>query len=1108
MVNNLAKFREPESMEKRILEEGIADYHEEREAQDEAKMYQEIDMIIDSFYEDGYVVDNPEKGLILSQYPKEVRNAIFTRWFERDPDGVLFVIEYFRTLPTYFQKDIGRYLASGKANPLICDKILQVFKKITDYNLQRLLLDNASFLKLAEYKDKLPDISDEQILQQLNHGSWYDWASLIPYIDKFPSVDKRQAIDGVLKQSVNSRPWVLFEYKEKLGISEQELLDLFYQNRKIYELCKVLEYIDPKYHQKIAEEAIEERDPLAVIQNAKKFQQVDVVSILTAISKLTSDKLKGGLEVLNKNGLEVLFSNFYFLPDSWISQIPKEIVDEAIKYSPTNIAYKINILGEKVDRNALIESLFKKKKFETLIDIAEELGLERNVDLAMRIINAGGALSVIRNLDKFPRLPRIVYKLLFKEEKQEVIPKILSFNGITKEDVFEAIKGVRHYFNLNFIYDLIHKPTLVKGFTLDQEFANVLIESNATDILLKYLEKFENINFVAIANTLIEAGQIYELILYLDKFKGLNHEWLANEAIERGMIEILIDYYHNFQGLDDTKIVQKILKRKKDCAYKIAEKIESFPGLVQDRLLGEKIWRECLLYNWEAEVMAKLNEFYSPPLDQTFTLAYDLLGKYLTQDTYRIIKSIKEGSITRREMESLGITKIGDVGINQLRQILNRFKSEILNPDFDASILEDSEFYRQYYKSYIRFTVSEWGRHDEESFEQIVKTYSRLKKEGSLRDIPEEFVPSGEVRIRKVDSQKQETFHYSEHFLSRFRTLQKSLAGALELFEQKKPFSYLVERAETKRTKLLQAFRDKLVQLQHPKAVENLQKRINMLEKLDLRSIKNFQSNFEVLFQFNEFHEELRQLVFYYALHKNNDYLEYAQEMVSREKPRFNDVGWMINFIEHIVNEETWKKYFTNKRAAKSFRKLVNVNALNEEFSRAQKQATLGTTSMEFIPTRGLLMEFSGHIADACWASKYDSIAKEFPNFSAVIFVQNRGTKYERLVGACMLIETVALNGRELLVIRGLNPIENVINSLNIEDFYQKFTDYVKRLAERTGRQAAIVIDDHAGGSSTNRPALFNFLKEKKKSLQRVKLASKKDTTFNGYNIVDCTYII
>jgi hypothetical protein len=1113
MVNNIEKFGMPKSMQKHTLEEGVVDYEEQqREAttQEALEMSQKVDEIIDSFYAEGLEQDtiNPNFSLSekLSQYPKGTRNAIFGRWLEREPKEALWHMDKFGSLPSHFQKDIAECLANSvQPKRWTYNHILQVFDKITDRDLHQIIvhIEDVGFSDLAKNRDKLPFISDEQILKRAEHDykkvcGWYDWAAVIPYIDKFPSVDKQQAIEGAFTQTTTANIKVLIIHREKLGLSERELIDIFIQHRYLHELLKNAQYIGSEYHQEIVDAYLERLvvDYSNLWRNSGNLRNVDIQKIW---QKRRSDKNA------DRFGIKDIVEYFEYIQTDWLAKMPQGYINLLRFNYPEVIAKRADEFGQKLDREELLNTLLKKKQFDVLIKTAERLGYERNEAFANRIIGADGASDVIRRLDYFPRMSSHTYLRLVQEDPENAIPQILKFDGITKEDVYKAVttEGIG---NCEYIIDLLNNPAQISGLQLNQEFAEKLVHGKGCRALLVNLEQFKGIDYTALANNFIAAGKVKDVICNIKKFKGIDHQWLADKAIEKGEGETLIVNYQNFQGLDDCVIIQKLLKKGGYILNLIAEYIETFPGLAQDRTLGDTLWHECLRYPYNIWMMVKLHKLYSPPLDQTFSLAYDLFGEQLTLRLYATISAVKDGSISKEDMRTLSITKTGETGINQLRQSLNKFKSEILGQEFDAEILEKSLFYRQYYTEYVRYTGSEWGEHDEQSFDQTVATHNRLKHEGRLRELPKEYVESGEVKIAKVDRKKQEAFQYSEQFLSRFGTLQESIAKALKLFDQKRPLSDLVERADTKRKEILQTLKDKLEYLEHPKAVENLQKRIEMLEGLDLRSVKNFQSNFEVLSQFSELHEELRQLVFYYALQKNRDYREPAKEVADREKPKFDDVQWMINFIEHVVNEETWAKYFIDERAAKLFRKLVNVNALNEEFTRAQNQTSSGTVSMEFIPTRGLLMEFSGHIADACWASKYNSIAESFPNFSTVVLVQNRGTKHERLAGAGMLIETIAHDGTPLLVIRGLNPIENVINSLNVEDFYQKFTDYITQIAKRIGRQPAIVIDDHPGGSASNRPVLFQFLSEKKNELQRVTLASKEDTSFNGYNIVDCTY--
>lgn len=258
MANNIERFGTPKSTQKRTLEEGIADYEEQKleataentrkKAQEALEMNKIADEIIDSFYSEGLErgTKNPDFALSkkLAQYPKETRNAIFERWLEREPNEALWRMDEFGSLPSHFQKDIVEYLTNNeRPEAWVYVNILQVFDRITDRDLHQFIVDSdcIGFSTLAENKDKLPYISDEQILKRAEHGfanvygSWYDWAVVIPQIDKFPLVDKQQAIEGTLKQSTNSRPGVLIEHREKLGLSERELIDTFYQHKKAYE---------------------------------------------------------------------------------------------------------------------------------------------------------------------------------------------------------------------------------------------------------------------------------------------------------------------------------------------------------------------------------------------------------------------------------------------------------------------------------------------------------------------------------------------------------------------------------------------------------------------------------------------------------------------------------------------------------------------------------------------------------------------------------------------------------------------------------------------------------------------------------------------------------
>ncbi len=344
--------------------------------------------------------------------------------------------------------------------------------------------------------------------------------------------------------------------------------------------------------------------------------------------------------------------------------------------------------------------------------------------------------------------------------------------------------------------------------------------------------------------------------------------------------------------------------------------------------------------------------------------------------------------------------------------------------------------------------------------------------------------------------------------------------------ERKKPLSALVEGLNQERDNAI----SKLYQSRGSLAEDRRQfidNQIAILEAVNFRDLNKLDSNLQILAKIPEAHSIVRQLIFTFTFAKDDAENPYFPPEVGK-RPSLDDITGVINFVDHIGYQETWKKYFKDKRSRNNFRQIASTRALEEELERMQKSSSgeIGSTMMKFVPTRGFLMEVSGSLADACWQDswqyqeEYDEIhgnympgnraipllALQYPNFTSVTFVQNPGTIDERIAGACMLIETLSRDSEKLLVIRGLNPLENVINRLSVEDFYQKFTEYCKGIAERGGRKLAIVIDAHSGGSATNRPALFQYLRNLQ--LRKVILENDADTRFNGYGIVDQTFLV
>lgn len=533
-----------------------------------------------------------------------------------------------------------------------------------------------------------------------------------------------------------------------------------------------------------------------------------------------------------------------------------------------------------------------------------------------------------------------------------------------------------------------------------------------------------------------------------------------------------------------------------------------------------------------------LQRFCKEVLDPDAVLTLELLGQNASGRSYDFIKDIRSekvidtteqdlveksgmksidevwprlftefgNDLTKEVIDTLaqaGITKSGEAGIQQLRVLLTQLKHSILQEDFDVAIVAHNPVLRDFVKGYLRIDEREWGTR---SLKESISLYDEQK--GKIKPLDEAVYQSSEL-LRIQTSEVGKDFEYSEQFFSAFKTLNRDIDKARRLIENdtNKPFSNLVEHLNQEVGRVIDELQKSRQDLPEEKR-GFIDERISRLEALNFRDLTKLDHNLAELNKIPEAHRVVRQLIFTFAYSKSQGQNMYFPAS-DYTQPALSDITGTINFVDHIAYQETWAQYFKDKKSRNNFRQIASTRALEEELERMQKNMSgeIGSTVMQFVPTRGFLMEVSGSLADACWQDTNDDlIAVEHPNFTSVTFIQNPETKDERIAGAVMLIETESRDGEKLLVIRGLNPLENVINRLSVADFYQKFTEYCKGIAERGGRKLAIVIDDHSGGSATNRPVLFQYLRNLE--LRKVVLARDEDTTFNNYTITDNTFLV
>ncbi len=628
-----------------------------------------------------------------------------------------------------------------------------------------------------------------------------------------------------------------------------------------------------------------------------------------------------------------------------------------------------------------------------------------------------------------------------------------------------------------------------------------------------------------VVDMLLETGQIDALATHIDQFDDtFDRNELAHKILDiKPITFVLGSRLEKWRGLRDD-----VARRLVGIGYPfelMRHADESFEQLSSGTI--ELVTDEAAR---DGHILAavEFNEKHDSP-NKILTRLYKAFGNQFSGDVYAGAVEILSGFLSD-DAASLGVVEVGEQGLNQYVIGLRRLRHQFVAGRFDDEDF-DSDLKLKWFASVVRYEDSEWGRHDMDSLRRLKDDFFKLYKAGELVEMPAGY-ESAIVQVGKIDREAVEAFEHSEGFLSRYQQLLGSIVEAWRLYgadswreenkesEQSSGLNIMLENLKTKREDLLSKLHHKKVEIVESvrerggdpvRAATGLNKRIEKLEGLDLDSISHPQKLFNVLRSYKGvFDEELRQIMFYFAFAKHEGQRDIDWGVFDQENPTMEDLSAVINFVDHITNQETLGEYFSDKTAAKNFKGLMHVGALEEEFKRWQEQASglSGTRPLQITPQRNLLTEMSGHVGDACWANSIPSILKAHPNFVSFTYTVNPGDpQFEKFVGAGFLIETKSKKGELVLVVRGNNPIEGFVNGVDALDLLYQTVTHFESIAEAREMKLAIVMD-YSGGAGTNRPALQGAYDVLKSHLKKVELASNLDTQFNGYDIRNITFLV
>lgn len=484
-----------------------------------------------------------------------------------------------------------------------------------------------------------------------------------------------------------------------------------------------------------------------------------------------------------------------------------------------------------------------------------------------------------------------------------------------------------------------------------------------------------------------------------------------------------------------------------------------------------------------------------------FILTY---GVQELPELFKIYNKLRNKVPLNEDEQQQGITKTGKEGLKQLEKIYINIKNNLLDENIEGLNL-DSPFILDIIKNLTDYETSEFKR--EVDFKEFLTNYFEQNKD--IAPAPDEYQRKTISVEKRVDEDSLE-ISLSKPSLEQFKKFQLELSNILTSEDH---FINLakneIQSLAGQKTSELQK---KLQTAVHEKKRESLQKQIDSIVQLNqiaiesddlLTDLLNFDLNNKISNQDKMSTAFILQLLFMKAVNLSDENFNKAQTLSREKEPTINDYEILIEFINNTIKQHAIPAFDFDSQQRKYLHKILSSKGLQEEIKRFN-QGTGKFVDFEIIPSRKFLAEFSGYYGDACWTSR-TNIMRDNPDMLALAFViRPDDDKTKRLAGSTLLIETT-VNNEPALVIRGLNPKQNIITELLAEDFIDKIIEYLTPICKKRGIKKILAPVKNKGALS-NRPNLNDEFEEKYKEKQITTLDKPND--FNGYQIEKSCVVI
>lgn len=516
-----------------------------------------------------------------------------------------------------------------------------------------------------------------------------------------------------------------------------------------------------------------------------------------------------------------------------------------------------------------------------------------------------------------------------------------------------------------------------------------------------------------------------------------------------------------------------------------------------------------------------------PSESESVKVFREYLGIFGALDSVCLFKKfmfLRAGHEPDGELKEIGVETTGNQGLRQFIEkyydLRDRF---ILQGEFkQADWNLENRLVLELLSVYSDFDLGKWKGSDER-FKELIEKFVLAKKEGRVAPLDRAFVTQ-KISVAELVDFDAENITLSAEATDRFKTLVDSSSR-----------SYLARRSEEEQLQVfsrscLNNIEEELRRLQRKLTVaeketdektnfrqDGLSRQIDIIKRLGnaVETAKTSEELLRTLLDFETINDRksdnnitttiIREIVFARARVDHEDYFSEFMKTSSKDKPRKSDLEKMVEFVNNILKQHVWPTLDLPASHNKKLSKIFNVSELKKEISRLDEMLSGKKRELLCVPTREMLGEFSGYYANACW-NALENIMEKNPAMTAVAFVSNpEDRKHRRLAGATLLIETT-VDGKKAMIVRGLNPSQNVIEQLSAENFTEEFIEkYLLPICREKGIDL-LLCPLHNHHALTNRPSIEEYLKKKYQNTQRVKL--DETVNFNGYDITKSCVVL